>query len=106
MRRRPPRSTRTDTLFPYTTLFRSNLANVAAVGIGALTWQIVNALIDADIGTGHRPGIGEGSPHHLYHGQAQIGATHRKPSFLVADIRRRRLKQSCSNVAEPAARLF
>src|SRR3546814_2809895 len=26
MRRRPPRSTRTDTLFPYTTLFRSNAA--------------------------------------------------------------------------------
>src|SRR3546814_17824738 len=26
MRRRPPRSTRTDTLFPYTTLFRSRLA--------------------------------------------------------------------------------
>src|SRR3546814_3676258 len=25
MRRRPPRSTRTDTLFPYTTLFRSRL---------------------------------------------------------------------------------
>src|SRR3546814_10254449 len=27
MIRRPPRSTRTDTLFPYTTLFRSNLGN-------------------------------------------------------------------------------
>src|SRR3546814_10706265 len=27
MIRRPPRSTRTDTLFPYTTLFRSLLAN-------------------------------------------------------------------------------
>src|SRR3546814_10306308 len=26
MRRRPPRSTRTDTLFPYTTLVRSNVA--------------------------------------------------------------------------------
>src|SRR3546814_10005104 len=26
MRRRPPRSTRTDTLFPYTTLFRSRRA--------------------------------------------------------------------------------
>src|SRR3546814_11013685 len=26
MIRRPPRSTRTDTLFPYTTLFRSNIA--------------------------------------------------------------------------------
>src|SRR3546814_14662900 len=29
MRRRPPRSTRTDTLFPYTTLFRSTLLAVA-----------------------------------------------------------------------------
>src|SRR3546814_3857021 len=28
MRRRPPRSTRTDTLFPYTTLFRSLLLGV------------------------------------------------------------------------------
>src|SRR3546814_4267509 len=28
MLRRPPRSTRTDTLFPYTTLFRSNLQRV------------------------------------------------------------------------------
>src|SRR3546814_1282584 len=27
MRRRPPRSTRTDTLFPYTTLFRSKIAH-------------------------------------------------------------------------------
>src|SRR3546814_11549278 len=27
MTRRPPRSTRTDTLFPYTTLFRSNTVN-------------------------------------------------------------------------------
>src|SRR3546814_6218609 len=31
MIRRPPRSTRTDTLFPYTTLFRSFLANAYAV---------------------------------------------------------------------------
>src|SRR3546814_11980786 len=29
MRRRPPRSTRTDTLFPYTTLFRSHAGNGA-----------------------------------------------------------------------------
>src|SRR3546814_13309277 len=38
---RPPRSTRTDTLFPYTTLFRSSAAFafddvVALLGIGAL----------------------------------------------------------------------
>src|SRR3546814_11640808 len=30
MIRRPPRSTRTDTLFPYTTLFRSRIAELAA----------------------------------------------------------------------------
>src|SRR3546814_1155228 len=37
MIRRPPRSTRTDTLFPYTTLFRSatdSLQMVAATGVG------------------------------------------------------------------------
>src|SRR3546814_20984186 len=31
MIRRPPRSTRTDTLFPYTTLFRSFLADIRVV---------------------------------------------------------------------------
>src|SRR3546814_7118008 len=35
MIRRPPRSTRTDTLFPYTTLFRSGRADVAR-GAGRL----------------------------------------------------------------------
>src|SRR3546814_11942937 len=33
MIRRPPRSTRTDTLFPYTTLFRSDMAGNAPVGV-------------------------------------------------------------------------
>src|SRR3546814_2038692 len=42
MIRRPPRSTRTDTLFPYTTLFRSKLADRSIV------LQIL-ALIDDDI---------------------------------------------------------
>src|SRR3546814_21138828 len=32
MRRRPPRSTRTDTLFPYTTLFRSGPLPLLALG--------------------------------------------------------------------------
>src|SRR3546814_6988319 len=37
MIRRPPRSTRTDTLFPYTTLFRSNNPGAgAAAGAGVL----------------------------------------------------------------------
>src|SRR3546814_5543870 len=34
MIRRPPRSTRTDTLFPYTTLFRSWLSRVGADSLG------------------------------------------------------------------------
>src|SRR3546814_4991941 len=34
MIRRPPRSTRTDTLFPYTTLFRSDGAAVTGVAAG------------------------------------------------------------------------
>src|SRR3546814_1701707 len=33
MIRRPPRSTRTDTLFPYTTLFRSKFENADLIGI-------------------------------------------------------------------------
>src|SRR3546814_20715172 len=32
--RRPPRSTRTDTLFPYTTLFRSNVTNSGTLQSG------------------------------------------------------------------------
>src|SRR3546814_2630589 len=37
MFRRPPRSTRTDTLFPYTTLFRSGLQVLAFATVLALT---------------------------------------------------------------------
>src|SRR3546814_17344433 len=37
MLRRPPRSTRTDTLFPYTTLFRSSDGRVLVVGGGTNT---------------------------------------------------------------------
>src|SRR3546814_16316492 len=52
MIRRPPRSTRTDTLFPYTTLFRSGVIDgladsgieidwVAGISIGAINAAIV-----------------------------------------------------------------
>src|SRR3546814_4675268 len=39
MLRRPPRSTRTDTLFPYTTLFRSNTSMVASMRAAKLSWS-------------------------------------------------------------------
>src|SRR3546814_20309115 len=38
MIRRPPRSTRTDTLFPYTTLFRSIPVPLAARGVARFTF--------------------------------------------------------------------
>src|SRR3546814_5624706 len=46
MIRRPPRSTRTDTLFPYTTLFRS--VSIARNGLGALA--ILETPCQADAG--------------------------------------------------------
>src|SRR3546814_1374542 len=42
MIRRPPRSTRTDTLFPYTTLFRSFNAGLSPDGITVLYYDIGN----------------------------------------------------------------
>src|SRR3546814_20091976 len=54
MIRRPPRSTRTDTLFPYTTLFRSRLALIITANGGKvsdeekerLRVQVLRNLID------------------------------------------------------------
>src|SRR3546814_20290816 len=47
MRRRPPRATRTDTLFPYTTLFRSEFRSLWVVqdaGAGLPAAPIVHAV--------------------------------------------------------------
>src|SRR3546814_1698119 len=49
MRRRPPRSTRTDTLFPYTTLFRSPVLDIPAA-VAVLLEQLhgLTGRIDAE----------------------------------------------------------
>src|SRR3546814_5985947 len=70
MIRRPPRSTRTDTLFPYTTLFRAveeedadvhSLIDPQAIypGDDRLGVKGAGAAVDAD---GQRPGIGVAGP--------------------------------------------
>src|SRR3546814_5117009 len=43
MTRRPPRSTHTDTLFPYTTLFRSTSASIGQRAFGCATGWSANA---------------------------------------------------------------
>src|SRR3546814_2160517 len=50
MLRRPPRPTRTDTLFPYTTLFRSPTLYVGYVGLSVAFSFAVGALITREIG--------------------------------------------------------
>src|SRR3546814_1922731 len=58
MIRRPPRSTRTDTLFPYTTLFRSlwdvSILNVFPFADDAGMGQAVLALTDGEAAPGQR----------------------------------------------------
>src|SRR3546814_5367484 len=44
MIRLPPRSTRTDTLFPYTTLFRSLIAGALVFSGFALLWALVDLI--------------------------------------------------------------
>src|SRR3546814_3052200 len=46
--RLPPRSTRTDTLFPYTTLFRSSLVIAAAAALGLFTLFLILAFLTHD----------------------------------------------------------
>src|SRR3546814_3764112 len=54
MIRRPPRSTRTDTLFPYTTLFRSALLALAEqcrrIGVGQMQFHAVAVDLPQDVG--------------------------------------------------------
>src|SRR3546814_20632625 len=49
MLRRPPRSTRTDTLFPYTTLFRSLSTLPFLVSNGSFTDMVRNSAIMATV---------------------------------------------------------
>src|SRR3546814_7303802 len=64
MMRRPPRSTRTDTLFPYTTLFRSQHRHAAGgQALGEHIGELAEAALDLpapeallDIGTHAQPG--------------------------------------------------
>src|SRR3546814_19351677 len=51
MIRRPPRSTRTDTLFPYTTLFRSRFTDANATD--KMTAELLERVINSEFERGH-----------------------------------------------------
>src|SRR3546814_12500256 len=92
MIRRPPRSTRTDTLFPYTTLFRSVLggsgqSSALPGGIAAVTGLVtglVAGLVEVAVSGGVRAGLAllagladdglAGDGHHNLGGDAQADA--------------------------------
>src|SRR3546814_12329818 len=51
MIRRPPRSPRTDTLFPYTTLFRSKFAGIRILGSSTNPGQLSLRSLDPILGS-------------------------------------------------------
>src|SRR3546814_17269392 len=58
MIRRPPRSTRTDTLFPYTTLFRSSPPVIDAVHLDGVVLHL-------RVPAAHGDGMIQGGPRHI-----------------------------------------
>src|SRR3546814_11459546 len=76
MIRRPPRSTRRDTLCPYTTLFRSPSANILFAARpsekveGSTVSVFVSPTADATRGEGHRP----------------EGSEYRRADFVVLNV--------------------
>src|SRR3546814_1761809 len=81
MIRRPPRSTRTDTLFPYTTLFRSP----AAVIVGALR-RVEIAVIALGVGV---PDIDDRAGDGLALGVADLAVHHQHLALVAAVVQAR-----------------
>src|SRR3546814_1551430 len=74
MIRRPPRSTRTDTLFPYTTLFRSGQGRQRCAGLGELVIAFEARDPDAKLSDdgAHRPAEAGAEMQHAHRrGQAE-----------------------------------
>src|SRR3546814_11725988 len=80
MIRRPPRSTRTDTLFPYTTLFRSERAGlpkaIVREAIEEVRAQAENAITQMEAA------LPTGFPHYI-HESVSAGVRTRLPSLAL-----------------------
>src|SRR3546814_4053689 len=99
MIRRPPRSTRTDTLFPYTTLFRSNGREVYEGGELSITGYVTPDLAvyaTATILSAHyrgQPGIAGNRVDGTPKGTWSLAGEYR-PSWLDPDRKSTRLNSS------------
>src|SRR3546814_8011044 len=84
MIRRPPGSTRTDTLFPYTTLFRS-LRSVEQLRAPRVLVELVVAEIDAGHVDHHLHRAGTGGPvqRDLAAAAVELATPHRQPCQVV-----------------------
>src|SRR3546814_13658853 len=81
MIRRPPRSTRTDTLFPYTTLFRSDAC--CAIVIRQLDFTLMSLMHADDAGLGKASGRpARAAAQHHVHRRHEVLATDRKSTRL------------------------
>src|SRR3546814_4522529 len=88
MKRRPPRSTRTDTLFPYTTLFRSgprfadesDEEDIASGTIYVLRSKADHPLVAANRDLLHKIGVTGGDV------ARRIANAKLDPTFLMADV--------------------
>src|SRR3546814_8668829 len=77
MIRRPPRSTRTDTLFPYTTLFRSLAQQARAEGVNTLVVGYDGRLSSPELSQALQQGLTQGGINTL-----DLGMVDRKSTRL------------------------
>src|SRR3546814_10248756 len=94
MRRLPPRPTRTDTLFPYTTLFRSVVERLFLVdraghrrGVGALRQQPLAAGLHAGL-VQQRAKAHAGIDHAVHHAVGELAAVELRAAPLHAGVGR------------------
>src|SRR3546814_16074773 len=89
MIRRPPRSTRTDTLFPYTTLFRSPFTDAAALKPQRITLgdgSTIDLKLPAGVESGTQMRLGgKGQAGPGGHGAAIVTIEVQQPRFFTRD---------------------
>src|SRR3546814_1626925 len=94
MIRRPPGSTRTDTLFPYTTLFRSLSLLAACAGLQGPAMTTTSAIVPDEIKGQMRAGESDLAPDFYYVAPASEGRSYDKvmidPIIYFAPLEQRR----------------